>query len=125
MQRRLVPTTITLLVLIEIFTVVRAFAVSQLVPPVFTQGVEIQRTGVVQHVRSLIRLIALFRVSDNDRAPMPQRILVQVNILVRYALAESFLDGIPDSRTGRRTNHAEQRRAYHSERDQWSNSRYR
>src|ERR1043165_5504376 len=105
MQRRLIPTTITLLVLIEVFTVVRTFTVSQLVPPVFTQRVEIQSTRIVQHLRSPIGLIAFFRVGDNDRTPVPQRILVQVNILVRYAFAESFLDGIANCRTGRRADH--------------------
>src|ERR1043165_153475 len=97
MQRRLIPTTITLLVLIEVFTVVRTFTVSQLVPPVLPQRVEIQSTRIVQHLRSPIGLIAFFRVGDNDRTPVPQRILVQVNILVRYAFAESFLDGIARS----------------------------
>src|ERR1051325_12166644 len=125
MQRRLIPTTITLLVLIEVFTLVRTFTGSQLVPPVFTQRVEIQSTRIVQPLRSPIGLIAFFRVGDNYRTPVPQRILVQVNILVRYAFAESFLDGIANCRTGRRADHTEQRRAHHSECDQWSNSRHR
>src|SRR6185369_15393927 len=99
MQRRLVAAPVILFVLIEVLAVVRAFAFAQLAPPVFTQRVEIFGAGVIHYFRRSIGLVALVSVSDDYRMPMPERIFVQVNIFVRYAFAQSFLDCISDRRT--------------------------
>src|SRR5215216_1933724 len=67
MQRRLVTTTIILLMTIEVFAVVRAFAFSQLLPPVFTQRIEIFSARFVQNFRGSVSLVTLFGIDDHYR----------------------------------------------------------
>src|ERR1051325_7329110 len=123
MQRGSVPTTVTFLVRIKLVAVVRALPFTQFVPPVFAQHVEIFSSRPAHHVCRIGRLSTFIRVSDQHRMPVAQSVFVEIHVFVRNAFAQFFFNLIADSRASRCPDHAEQRRAHHSKRQQRSDAR--
>src|ERR1051326_3803393 len=99
MQRGRITTPITFLILIEIIPVMRTLALTQLLPPVLTQYVQIFRARRAHYFFHSVSLIAFVGISDEHGMSMPQRVFVEINIFVRNAFAEFFFNCIADCRT--------------------------